>query len=388
MIDKSRNPECAAPNPRGATEDNNTMGEQPFFSLDGPLDAMPVNGQMRIANLAGFPALVRSLGADPIALMERYGINPMVLRDPDHYMDCKAFVDLLEYCSSSFNNSLFGLQLAQQQDAEVFGCVAALCRSAATVREAVESFIEYIPVVHSPTTVLQLVEGKDTAEIRWSVRSDLGNNSQANYQAAVLDIKFLQLVSGGVLRPSYVNLAVDARPKDIPELERKLGCRFHQTQGDNAVAFPVAILDQPVPSASRLVFKLLGGYLDQVRNASRKTIVERVEDYVRGTLSSGNCTIERCASNFGVSVRTLQTNLAEQGLKFSDILDKHRLRMASAYLGQQYISLDDVAAKLGYSEQSSFGRAFKRWTGVTPKQYRVNQGLAAEAVDDTQPGHP
>ena len=61
------------------------MGDTSFFSLDGPLDSTPATRQMRIANLAGFSGLVRSRGADPIALLERHAIDPQVVRDPDHY---------------------------------------------------------------------------------------------------------------------------------------------------------------------------------------------------------------------------------------------------------------------------------------------------------------
>lgn len=129
------------------------MGDNNFYSLDGPLDSMPGNRQMRVANLWGFADLVRSHGGDPISLLERHDIDPALIRDPEHFIDCKSFVDLFEYSSGSLNNPLFGLQLAQLQDSEVFGCVAALCRAASTVREAVTSFIDFIPVIHAPDTI-------------------------------------------------------------------------------------------------------------------------------------------------------------------------------------------------------------------------------------------
>ncbi len=359
------------------------MGEKPFFGLDGPLDSMPTTGQMRIANLYAFPRLIRRLGADPAALLERHDIDPQNISDPEHFVDCKSFVELFEDCSNTFNDSLFGLQLAQMQNPDVFGCVAALCRSAATVRESITSFMDYIPVVHSPTTLLELVEGEKTAEIRWGLRTDLGLNRQANYQAVLLDMKLLRVVAGDAFRPSYVNLAVDARQKDIPELERALGCRFNPTKADNAIAFPTAMLDQPVASANRTVFRLLGGYLEQVRNASRTSLSQRVEDYVRGSLSSGHCSIDNCARRLGLSVRTLQSHLGEQGLVFSDILEKQRFELARQYLAQPQLSLDDIAALLGYAEQSSFGRAFKRWSGRTPKLYR-QQALNPPACPQPQ----
>ena len=351
------------------------MGDNYFYSLDGPLDSMPSERQMRTANLGGFADLTRQLGADPRQILERHGVDPRALRDPDFYIDCKSLVDVLEYCSASFNDSLFGLRLAQHQEPDVYGAVAALCRSASSFREAVQSFVDYIPVIHSPATILELAEGKDTVELRWCVRTDLGMNQQANYQGTLLNLKLLRSLGGRSFRPSYVNLAVDMRQKDITEIESKLGCPFRGKAATNAIAFPSGALDQPVASANRLLFRLLGGYLDRVKGASRTTIVERVEDYVRGSLPSGNCSIELCAKKMGTSVRTLQANLSEHGLRFSDILERQRIDLARIHLEHGNVTLDEVAALLGYSEQSSFGRAFKRWTGSTPQQYR-KKGLA------------
>lgn len=350
------------------------MSASSFYSLDGPLDTIPTQRQMRTANLSGFAGFVRNLGGDPRRILEHHGMDPQAIRDPDFYMDCQSLVDVLEYCSTSFNDPLFGLRLAHVQEPDVFGCVTALCRAASTFREAVVSFIDYIPVVHSPVAMMELVEGKETAELRWGVSTDLGFNIQANYQAALLDLNFLRLIGGRAFRPSYVNLTVDTRLKDIPEVENTLGCRFHSRAATSAIAFPAAILDQPVASANKLLFRLLGGYLDRVRAASRTTIVERVEDYVRGSLSSGNCSIERCARKLGTSVRTLQSHLSDYELKFSDILERQRMELANSYLEQPQLSLDEVAALLGYSEQSSFGRAFKRWTGSTPQRFRAVRG--------------
>jgi AraC-like DNA-binding protein len=346
------------------------MNAEHFFTLDGPLDSLPVQNQMRTANFGGFADLVRSLGSDPRWVLEHNGVDPRTIRDPDSYIDCKSLVDVLEHCSALFNDPLFGLRLAQQQDPDVYGCIAALCRSASCFREAVQGFVNYIPVVHAPVTVLELVEGREIVELRWCASADLGSNNQANYQGALLNLKLLRLIGGRGFRASYVNLAVDARPADVAEIESRLGCHFHNRAANNAIAFPAAFLDQAVPTANRLLFRLLSGYLDRVQAASRTSVVERVEDYVRGSLPNGNCSIERCARKLGSSVRTLQANLSDHGLRFSEILEKQRIELAKVYLEQGDSSLDEVAAMLGYSEQSSFGRAFKRWTGSTPKSYR------------------
>lgn len=356
------------------------MSENFFYTVKNPLDAIPTGKQMRTANFYGFPGLVRRLGGDPRRILEHHGVHPHSIRDPDSYIECKSLVDVLEHCSTAFNEPLFGLRLAQLQSPDVFGCVTALCRAAASFREAIQSFIEYIPVIHSPVPVLELVEGKEIAELRWSVCADLGENAQANLQASLLDLSVLRAIGGPSFRASYVKLAVDAREKDVAEIERILGCRFHNRADVNAIGFPSATLDQPVSSANRLLFTLLGGYLSRVKSAARKSIVERVQDYIRGSLSSGTCSIENCATKLDTSVRTLQSQLSVHGLKFSDLLERQRIELARSYLEQPELSLDEVAALLGYSEQSSFGRAFKRWTGSTPQRYRALRSRANESL--------
>ncbi|GIX31318.1 MAG: transcriptional regulator [Porticoccaceae bacterium] len=362
--------------------------QRTFYSLEGPLETPPGQGQMRIANLAGFPRLVRCRGEDPRALLERHGIDPRALADPDHHLACRAFVDLLEHASRRLNDPLFGLHLAAQQDDNVFGAVAALCRAAATVRQAVTAFIDYIPVVHSPATRLELVEGRAVAELRWQVDPELAGNRQANFQAVLLDLRFLQLVSGGALRPCYAELAVDARPGEVAELERALGCPFRPHTARNAIAFPTWVLDRPVPSASRVVFQLLSGYLDRLRQAAARSLPERVEDWVRGALPSGRCSLERCADHFGMSVRSLQAHLAEAGSSFSEVVERIRRQAAEEALAGSDESVEGLAERLGYAEPSSFGRAFRRWTGLSPRQYRRLHRIARGTASPASPPQP
>src|SRR3546814_17350613 len=88
------------------------------------------------------------------------------------------------------------------------------------------------------------------------------------------------------------------------DIESRLCCTRHARDATNAIAFPTAALDHPVASANKLLFRLLGGYLDRVRASARSTIVDRVEDYVRGSLPSGHCSIEMCAKKMGTTVRS------------------------------------------------------------------------------------
>jgi AraC-like DNA-binding protein len=342
-----------------------------FFGLEGPLDALPGDGQMRAANLKGLHDLALQNGSDPARILERYGLEPRTIADPDSHISCQTLVDVFEYCSNLFDDPLFGLHIADLQDPDVYGCVAALCRAAANVREAIGCFIDYLPVTHSPALALELCESRTTAELRWTVNADLGVNDQATFQGLLLNIKLLRSITAPGFAPTYVTLCTDIRDRDIPEIERVTACRVIGGAQTNAIGIPIQALDQPIASANRLIFRLLGGYLERVKNANRVTVVERAEGYIRGALPTGTCSIERCAQKLGMSVRTLQGRLAQQGIKFSEIVDAQRERLARIYLLKAGMPLEEVAERLGYGEQTSFGRAFKRWTGMTPQKFRA-----------------
>lgn len=347
------------------------MASDPFFALEGPLDVTPGGGQVRAANFSGLAWVARQQGRDARGIVERHGLEARVLTDPESLIAPQQLADVLEDCSTLFDDPLFGAHIATMQDPEVFGCVTALCRAAPTVRAGIRCLIDYLPVVHAPDCEVVLIEGRETAEMTWLVNTDIGVNDQANYQAAMLNVKLLQAMGGPGFQPSWVSLSADPRSTDMPELERLLGCRVRPRSERNSIAFPVHALDKPVPGANRLIYRLLGGYLDRVKEAHAQSVIDRTASYVRGALASGNCTVERCAEKMGVSVRTLQARLAAEGARFSDIVEGQREALARSLLAQRRLALDEIADRLGYGEQTSFGRAFKRWTGMTPHQYRA-----------------
>jgi AraC-like DNA-binding protein len=106
------------------------------------------------------------------------------------------------------------------------------------------------------------------------------------------------------------------------------------------------------------------------RATSTPTFTERVDAYVRDALPAGSCSVRRCSRELGTSIRTLQKRLAEHALKFSDIVERQRIEFAKQSLKSTSNTLSELAYSLGYADQTSFGRAFKRWTGLTPKQFR------------------
>ena len=101
----------------------------------------------------------------------------------------------------------------------------------------------------------------------------------------------------------------------------------------------------------------------------RKLEVNLIREEISRLFPNGNTTLSAVAQAFNVSPRTLQRQLAEEGITFHSLLDEvrfvHALRLISTHH-----KISDIAFKLGYADASSFTRVFKRWTGLTPQTYR------------------
>ena len=111
---------------------------------------------------------------------------------------------------------------------------------------------------------------------------------------------------------------------------------------------------------------------------SSSSPLEVIKDYIIKTIPDHVPEVEEVADYLNLSVRSTQRKLQEYGTSFSQVLDAIRKELAITYLQQTQNSVLYVSERLGFSEQSAFQRAFKRWTGQTPRQFR----LSSEADQD------
>jgi AraC-like DNA-binding protein len=100
-------------------------------------------------------------------------------------------------------------------------------------------------------------------------------------------------------------------------------------------------------------------------------IVHDVQAQIRTQLAEGEPNLERVSEQLHLTSWTLQRRLGDSGLSFSQLVDKVRRELAQQYLSQAHLPISELALLLGYSEASAFSRAFRRWYGVSPKQWRV-----------------
>jgi AraC-like DNA-binding protein len=105
-----------------------------------------------------------------------------------------------------------------------------------------------------------------------------------------------------------------------------------------------------------------------------RTVRGRVREIVFAELSRGNLTMEIVARKLGMSIATLRRRLDEEGTRFSEIVEMLREELARQYLREKNHATSEVAFLLGFADVVSFHKAFKRWTGQTPTEFRAAEG--------------
>lgn len=163
-----------------------------------------------------------------------------------------------------------------------------------------------------------------------------------------------------------------ARPLYAGQLETFFGCRLSFNRRANRLHYPKSVLVVKNPRADPSLLTALEFYLAQRIKAreSENDLLAEVRHFISISLSDGGAEIGAVAHSLGMGERTLQRRLAAVGAVFSDLLEEVRRATGIEYVSYSNLSFTEIAPMLGYSESSAFSRAFRRWTGCSPQQFR------------------
>jgi AraC-like DNA-binding protein len=165
-----------------------------------------------------------------------------------------------------------------------------------------------------------------------------------------------------------------ARPADTRALESFFHAPLYFGRPVNEIVFDRAFLDAPLLTADPSLAALLDGYAEllQSRVSTADSLVRQLRGLLSSALPAGDAMLKSVAKRLGLSPRGLQRRLAERGTSYAALVDDLRRELALRYVSEPDRGLSEIAASLGFSEGSAFHRAFRRWTGMTPRQYRLH----------------
>jgi len=283
--------------------------------------------------------------------------------------------EALEWFVRSSADPHLGLKAARHLHCGDVGSIDYLLRSAATVRDAIDSASVYARLINEILDV-ELEIGEQTALVKL--------HNTVELPRAALDFQI-----GGLFRIHVRNWFGDRLPAVtvwFPYDEPADLTEYRETFHDIALAFgkPALafvfdrrFLDLPLEQADPALEELLSQQAERALGTLRgsKGLGADVRRAIAQTLQRRRASLARVASRFGMSPSTLARRLDEEGTSFREILDAVRMELAARYLRQSPLELADIAKRVGFCDSTAFGRAFRRWTGQTPREYRRRTAL-------------
>jgi AraC-like DNA-binding protein len=325
--------------------------------------------------LQGLSQTIASLGGDVDAYADRFQLPLRLADDPDVQLPGDRLVRLLEACAVDLNCPDFGLRAGFAQGRDALGPIALVALHCATLGEAIEAIARYLNLLNSALG-LQLLHNRSGWRVSYELKVlRAGPSHQFEQWTVAVGLRVLRLIAGDQARPRTI-LLPHAPLLPLAHYTGFFGCPVRFSQAGYGVELFAADLKRPTQRNDPELKRVISDYIEKIADPAVNTLRDQIDLMVRKLLPTGRCNLETVAGHFYLSVRTLQRRLEQDGLVFEDLVDDARRAGAEQYLVDPAVRISQVAGLLGYTTQSSFSHAFRRWHGLSPREWRQRRSAA------------
>lgn len=333
--------------------------------------APPENHGGRVGILRELPAVLRSLGFEPDPIIGQGGRDPRLLDDGDNAFPASSVGGLLAWCAETTGCRHVGLLTGARARTSCFGIVGLLMQHLPTVSDALLCLIEHEHLYH-PGAVSTLDVRNGTAMLRYGF-SPVGaeGGRQAVDVALASGFRILQALCGPDWALREVLLSHPSLG-DEAAYRRIFGVPVRFDEEGTALVFEAHWLSHAIGGADPGFRHILEVQVRALEHLHDEALSSQLRRSLRILLLRKGCSAGRTAQLFAMHRRTMSRRLKAEGHSFQHLVDEVRYDIARHLLSNANLSLAEVAVALGYSEASAFTRAFRRWSGINPKAWRLD----------------
>ncbi|WP_165839967.1 AraC family transcriptional regulator [Motiliproteus coralliicola] len=269
-----------------------------------------------------------------------------------------------------------GLRVADYVKPTTFHALGYAMLASGTLREAFKRLESYFTIVSDAGTLV-FEEGEPECRLLLQRSSNEAGRPVASDQALDAFVASILGICRDLHQPDFAPLRVElgrAQPAKIAPYESLFDCPVTFGMPATNLYFSTSELDQPLPTANAELAvqsdKVVRDYLSRLQ---LEDVVGLVKAKVIDMLPDSEPSQERVADALHLSLRSLQRKLSQAGTSYTQVLEGVRHELAEQYLQQSHLSVSEICFMLGFASLSSFSRAFKRWTGVSPAHYRADR---------------
>ncbi|KAF0809321.1 AraC family transcriptional regulator [Alcanivorax sp. S71-1-4] len=323
----------------------------------------------RSGGMQGFEALVRELGGDPLALVRAAGLPAGLFTHPDLYVDYLALARLTTLAAERCQAPDFGVRLGLRQGLEVLGPLASFLCLQATIGDALQLLVRHMDFHAHGVVLTTRVEGDDVVfRLGFAFERETAC-AQLGALSVLQILQGLRQVQPAPLPPRGLTLCLRM---DETLLRRHAGLDGPVTTGApcNSLRFPVELLGRPVAVSEALRARLMQQWRVEDGDSGLASQVGRV---ITALLPTGECSLQQVAAMIGLHPRTLQQRLKQEQQCYGGLLRDIRYALACQYLDRTDMGVTTLALNLGYEDVAVFSRAFRGWTGQSPRDWRQSR---------------
>ncbi len=266
---------------------------------------------------------------------------------------------------------LFGVLSAQKVQTDDFGMLSKVACQSLTLYDFLNTISDLLTATHNSGARVWLSQkdGKFWFNHQYINQANV-ENQQAQYYACLLYLKVIQSVTTDEWHATDLHFQAN-RLKGLEDIEVFSQVQVCFNQPNNAIGFTKSLLSLPLKqSVSHHLSCQPQDYEVWRFSAPATDLIGSLHQLIRAHLPDGGLHVTLAAEAAGLSSRSLQRRLAENGLSYSRLIDQVRFSLALDLLKNPSIQLIDVALELGYTEPATFTRSFRRWTGTSPSEFR------------------
>lgn len=340
--------------------------------MDNPV---PLSSSVSVAYLQGLLDYLTRRGVDRAKLLERVRLSPSLLAQRDQRIAASTYLELLGHGVRLTGDEQLGLHLGEAVRPGYYGVLGYLIMSCATLADALHRQARYAALVGNLGQV-----GLDDEPPRAGLEPQVAHSwqpllpqqqRQLSEETLAGWVTFGHWISGLDIPPTEVRFQ-HAAPADTAEYHRIFRCPVLFDQADNALVFAKRLLATPLGQADAQVRLMLDAYADRLLGEIQQghSVLDRARLELSRQLPEVGADLQQIAARLALSPRTLQRRLREAGLSFNQLVDETRQQLVLHYLRDPALELTEIAFLVGFSEPGSLARAFRRWTGQSPGEYR------------------
>lgn len=319
----------------------------------------------------GIEQMIHVYRGDIDGIFGRANLNTREIASPYNELSLKQYCCLFEEAARQTGNGNFGLRFGNGFMPERLGAIGYIAVNSPTMSSALRNLVYYFPA-HQDHTTLTLSEDEGTVRLNYQIADQ---EISCRRQDAELSLGMFCNIFKHCLGACWAPLEIHfehSLPYSGNEHEVLFGAPVLFGQRTNSIVFRQRDWDAVMPDADPFLFAVVEPILAERRSLrfDPEYFVRMLKERIRLRLGAGDLSLAGVAEEMGMSSSALQRRLKGHSMSFKGLVRAARQELALRYVGGSDVCFTELALALGYSEQSAFSRAFRQWTGMSPRCYR------------------